>query len=196
MLKNKMIFLASLVVVSLALAACQTNNPTEPTSPSLNLTVIAPTLASGYPAPGQNNAAYPAPLQTEPTKVIEPAVDATPDPEMGNVSGVLQLLQDGSANPVPGQALYLAKVLVGSDGEERAAAFDQQTAPRAVTDDLGAFRFINVPPGRYGIVMDIVIESFLLNDPNTGLSLLITVNSGEEVEMGELLFTSLPLPSP
>ncbi len=195
MLKNTILALIVMFVLGLTLAACQTESPTAITSPSINLTIIAPTLPSGYPAPGQNNAAYPPPAQAQPTQPSEPLVEATQDPAMGSVIGVLQLLEGGSAKPVGGQTLYLARVIVGSDGQERAASFSQQTAPRARTDDQGAFRFVNVPPGRYGLVIDIVIESYLLNDPTSGASLLLTVEGPQVVDLGELAFTTLPLPN-
>lgn len=193
--KNTNLALIVMLIFALALAACQTESPTASTGPSINLTVIAPTLPSGYPAPGENIAAYPPPAQAQPTQPNKPLDQATQDPNRGSVVGVLQLLEGGSGRPVGGQTLYLARVIVGSDGQERAASFSQQTAPRAVTDDEGTFRFVNVPSGRYGLVMDIVIESYLLNDPTSGASLLMTVEDGQEVDLGELIFTSLPLPS-
>jgi hypothetical protein len=194
MQKTYRIVLFSLLFAGLVLAACQTGGPSGTPGSPLNLTVIAPTLESGYPAPNQIQGAYPGPAQIEPTQPLPPAVDVTADLTMGRVTGVLQLLAGGSATPVAGQTLYLARVLMGSDGQERAASFDPQTDPRAQTDERGGFQFVNVPPGRYGLVMDIVIESYLLNDPISGESLLITVTAGEELSMGELVYTTLPVP--
>lgn len=183
------IFSCSLLM--LVIAGCA-SSPTEP--PIANITVIAPTPTfdeNGYPAPTVSGA-YPGPdgnVQVPPvTKVVPTSIPQTPDPELGVVKGSLLLLD----KPIGNAILYLAPVITSETGGQM-VRFDRTTSFRTVTNEQGEFNFINIPPGDYGLVIDILIEPYLLLEPE-GDSLIVTVVSNEEIDLGDLNYDDLPLP--
>jgi hypothetical protein len=192
----KFLLLSATSFFLILLVACTGEAPS-----TLSLTVISPTSASssGYPAPASLGP-YPGVGQTAeasgiPTAVpIDPATLPTPDPLLGSVEGVLNLEIDGEPQPVPNQILYLARVLTDTEGKESVASFSRTDSPRTVSGAQGEFKFINVEPGKYGLVIDTVTDSFLLGNPADGGNLLALVESGVEFDFGELVYTDLPLP--
>lgn len=109
--------------------------------------------------------------------------------DKGTVGGVL--IRD-----VPGQptqpyvevTLYLASLIRNSAGTPGLAGLDKTTAPKAITDNAGAFVFTNVPSGTYALVLDTPLSSFLLHQPGTGEAMLIEVKGGKITDLGELRY--------
>lgn len=126
--------------------------------------------------------------------------DAAPTPTltpgMGRISGVLQVRSGESAQAVKGALLYLGETVKDSTGTESLAAYDRASSPRAITDGNGRFAFSNIKPGRYGLFLDTVVQAYLLQNPDSGATLLFEVSAGTEVDAGTLLYDSLPLLSP
>lgn len=120
---------------------------------------------------------------------------ATLAPGMGRVTGVLQVGAREKPQPAKNALLYLAKTIKDSTGKDSVAALDRVHSPRTVTDNQGRFMFSNVPPGNYGLVLDIITNSFLLMKPGSEEALLIEVPAEKQVDLGTLLYDSLPLPS-
>jgi hypothetical protein len=147
------------------------------------------------PQPVQNSpiptlaAARQSPLATP-----GPAFVATPATGKGVVTGVLMLGTAQNAKPVANVILYLAATIKDSGGNENVAEMDRVNSPRAATDGQGRFAFANVPPGKYGLVLDVITASYILNRPDDGKSFLFTVAAGETVNLGTLEYDSLPLP--
>ena len=121
---------------------------------------------------------------------------AAPDPTKGSASGILMLENNQGASSVANAILYLAETLRGDSGEESLAAFDRVRSPRTQTDDQGRFVFMNVQPGKYGLVLDTVVNSYLLLWPGEQEAILIEISKGETVDLGTLTFDSLPLVAP
>jgi hypothetical protein len=92
--------------------------------------------------------------------------------------------------------LYLAETIKDNTGREVVAAMDRVRSPRTVTDDQGRFVFPNISPGNYGLVLDYVFESYLLLKPDSQEALLIEVSAEKQIDLGTLLYDSLPLPQP
>lgn len=122
---------------------------------------------------------------------------AVPTPstkDKGTVAGVL--IRD-----VPGQAprpyvdvtLYLGSLIRNSASTPGLAGLDKATAPKAITDNSGAFVFTDVPTGTYALILDTPLSSFILHEPGTGNPMLIEVRGGEIKDMGELRY-DLALP--
>jgi hypothetical protein len=109
------------------------------------------------------------------------------------IAGRLLLLQDGESIPVTQAIIYLAEILPDDQGELRLAAMDRVNSPRSVTDEKGSFLFEDVPPGNYGLVLDMIRQSYLLGDPESGEALIITLEEGEAVDMGDLVYDDLPV---
>ena len=104
------------------------------------------------------------------------------------------MLQAGDeVEPVSNAILYLARIIIDSSGEERVASFNRLESPRTVSGAEGEFAFLNVEPGRYGLVLDIVVESFLLSNPENGEDLIATVEAGGEFNFGDLVYEELPI---
>lgn len=91
-----------------------------------------------------------------------------------------------------GRVLYLAEVVKDANGNETAAGYDRANSPRATTQADGSFRFVNVPPGRYSIVMDLVRQAFMLKNPKDQTDLIVDVIAGGTADFGALDFDQLP----
>lgn len=152
---------------------------------------------SGYPAPGAQIAAAPG----YPTRdIYENLADAPPNPEVelpaadeatGVVGGVLirEVVGEGF-EPLTPRALSLAGVLLSTDGNP---AFIKAGAdsPKAELFPTGVFIFRLVPPGEYGLMVDVGYAEFPVRGED-GWPLLITVEPGGVIEMGQVI-TELPV---
>jgi hypothetical protein len=131
---------------------------------------------------------------TEPTNppVQQPnQPTVTADPKMGMVVGVLKL----KGKPVPFVALGLADVLKDAQGLEVATSYDRSSAPQVDTEADGSFAFMNVKPGRYGLIYANEPETYLLlkpGDPDIQEAVLVTVTAGQKIDLGVLDFNDLP----
>jgi len=149
---------------------------------------------SGYPAPSEvppPDDAYPAPGGSDLAfNYATPGPVPTPKPGSGGVVGLILV----NEKPVPDLMIYLAEVMVDDEGQERVASYDRSNSPRAYTNGEGQFVFSNIQPGRYGLILDTVLSSFLLFEPDGENPLLIEVKAGELVELGEINYDELPIP--
>jgi protocatechuate 3,4-dioxygenase beta subunit len=168
-MKNVTLFLLLLMV-----AGCSSNSTS---------TVQGTDIASAYPA----EYAYPGTDQIIPTPKIVPT--QTTNPEYGIVTGTILL----AGNPVAGKILYLAELIVSTDGQEIAAGLNPASSPMAITDENGYFKFVNVQPGRYGMIIDTGISSSLVMMPNSpNEAIKIQVESKSKIDMGTMDYTELP----
>ncbi|MEJ2305014.1 MAG: hypothetical protein P8Y14_26120 [Anaerolineales bacterium] len=187
-LMNLIIKLIGLLVMALVISSCQP-------APTPYLQTPAQTQASGYPLPSNLTAqpAYPfSAKETQPESSVESESSPTPNPEAGRVSGRILRGKD----PAGDITLYLAEVLKDSQGNELIASFSKADSPRTNTDPEGYFTFINIAPGKYGLVLDTVVDSYLLHYPDNDKEIIIAVEKGKEVNIGEISYDTLPLPQP
>ena len=112
----------------------------------------------------------------------------------GAVTGVLLLRTEDGLQPVADVKLAIGKTLSDDEGTERVVAYDPSTAPVAYTDDGGHFVFEGLASGRYGLILDIVMGSFLLYQEGTPNAILFEITDGEITDLGSLEFSELPLP--
>jgi hypothetical protein len=108
----------------------------------------------------------------------------------GTVGGIL--LTDSPSNTPVGMPVYLGEVLL-ANGTPALASLDKQTAPKTLIGQDGRFVFVNVPPGTYSLIIDMVINTVILRDPTTGGDILVDVKEGETVDLGTLNFPNLSL---
>ena len=106
------------------------------------------------------------------------------------------LENDGGTVPVANAILYLAETIRGNSGEDSLAAFDRVRSPRTITNGQGRFTFMNVQPSKYGLVLDAVVNSYLLLWPGEQEAILIEISEGGGVDLGTLTYDSLPLTAP
>ncbi len=91
-----------------------------------------------------------------------------------------------------GRVLYLAELIKDASGNEMAAGYDRAGSPRTTLQADGSFRFVNVQPGRYSIVMDLVRQAYMLKNPKDQTDLIADVKAGGTADLGTLDFTQLP----
>ena len=179
-------------VALLLVSACYAAQPTaSPQAPDNSTSVVEPTKDSGYPGPGLPlYDPYPGVDngETAPKLFATSGPAPAPSADAGVVIGKLL----GNGQPATNTMLFLAEVQKDDAGTERVAAYDRATSPSAYVDAEGNFYFANIAPGRYGIVLDIVSASYLLNEPSSGAELLLTVTAGETIDLGILDYTDLP----
>lgn len=200
---------AGLILLLLGSAAC--SQQSEPTAtPALDPTATSdqasseepvspeeppagyPSAEESYPAPeAEAEPGYPAPEVTRASAVME-EVPAPSSSETATVTGVLLVESEEDALPVPEVILYLGKTITLSDGRPGMSSLNKSTAPSTQTNLVGQFIFEDVAPGQYTLVLDQITSTFLLGSPDGG-DLLIEVNGGEVVDLGELQYNSLPI---
>ena len=112
----------------------------------------------------------------------------------GTLTGVLLLRTEDGLQPVADVKLALGETLSDDEGTEWVVAYDPSAAPVAYTDASGRFVFEALESGRYGLILDIVMSSFLLYQDGTSSAILFDITDGETTDLGDLEYTELPLP--
>ena len=175
-----------LVVFGILMGACGTvlspsdNHTPEPT-PIENIAY------PGLYADVMEDSAYPVGNGPVDQNIIIPeSIDIpTPSKDSGVVIG--RILVEGSREAYLGANLLLGEVVEADQpGYPPLIGFSEQSNPKAVIAKDGSFLFINVPPGKYGLVMTNLLSTSLIENPETGESLIISVDAGELIDLGEL----------
>ncbi len=123
-----------------------------------------------------------------PTPLIKTTTDT------GVLTGVLLLKTEDGFEPVADVKVALGKTLSDDEGTERVVAYEPSTAPVAYTDATGRFVFEEIKSGRYGLILDVVLSSFLLYRDGTLDAILFDITAGEVTDLGRLEYAELPLP--
>lgn len=175
---KKLIVNLFLLTLLLALSSCQANNPAS--------------QPNDYPPPISSvPTSYPiAPMEEESLVISE-----IPTPAGENfavVTGYLKVKKNGVEEPVEeGSILYLTEVLF-YEGTPAAAGFDRLSPLRTTTDKNGRFVFSLVPLNTYTLILDRVVEAYLLKYPNSDLEIILEVNSSKVIDLGTLVYDTLP----
>ena len=154
-----------LVVLVFLVTGCQ---PTQPQSPAIS-PVGTPAVQAASPIstpvpdlPGWNDA---------------------PSSGKSTIRGYIQITQP---TILLGE-LFLAKAVPTSDPAIDLLELDEKASPRAVIDrTTGQFIFSNVEPGKYGLIAWEPMNSFLINDSETGQTLFFSVKADEALDLGLL----------
>ncbi len=112
----------------------------------------------------------------------------------GALTGVLLLKTEDGFQPVADVKLAIGETLSDDEGKERVVAYDPSTAPITYTDASGRFVFEDLESGRYGLILDIVMSSFLLYQEGTLDAVLFEITDDEMTDLGNLEYSELPLP--
>jgi hypothetical protein len=188
-----------MAVIGLLLSsACTTSTP-QPTQAAYPPAGVP---APAYPAGATPGGAYPSaatlppqdtnPYPGQPTVLptVIPTVTPTYDPtNFGIIHG--RLLEAGK--PVGNTLIFLADIKKDANGAELVAAFSPLDSVRVITTDNGDFTFMNVPAGRYAVILYTGVSAFLITYPGKTDPILFTVEAGKTAELGELNYDDLPL---
>jgi hypothetical protein len=109
--------------------------------------------------------------------------------DVGTVSGrVVSVTEKNGRKPITDFSVYLGHILKSEQGVEGLVELDKGSAPSARLDAQGNFVFTKVPPGRYGLMLDTPQGAILLNTPVTGKSMIVEVQGGKAINLGELQY--------
>jgi len=179
------------VVLVLFLSACSSTPSPAPTQHLPAYPILqspAPVSESAYPPPGV------AAPTTEPLPLL--TVVPTPStPDKATITGVL-LLNPGSPHPATGVILALADIIPEANGTPWVAGFERQSSPHTQTDGAGRFVFVDIQPGKYSLVLDKLNDAYLLGNPKDGADLIFEPQPGQVLDLGDLIYASLPGVSP
>ncbi len=183
-------FILVLLIGLFLLAGCSPAEPPQATQPAGGPAAAETEAypASGYPYPPAIDTGYPA-AQEAPAEEVAALPPLEMNPGTGAVEG--QFIYRGE--PLVGMNFYLASFITDADGNEYAASINPQKSPFAVSDSAGMVRFNNVPPGKYGVVLEVDVSSFLLMTPKGDVGLTVMVEDQKVADMGKLEYQDLPL---
>ena len=202
-----MLLLLSISIMLLLLVSCGNSDTNTPVVPTVTMMPTAPNgenpaesavdnpdTQAGYPDPSTSASidnAYP--IQPPDNLLSEP-----PDPErdipepaadLGAVGGVLaREITDRGFIPVSPKALYLGEVIKSDQGREAFISVEDTSSPQAELFPTGVFVFNNVPPGKYGLVIDLGFAQFPVTNPEGG-QMFIEVEAGKAVDLGQIMVT-------
>ncbi len=154
-----------------------------------------PSILDAYPDPvAPTPVSYPSqedddkPISTEPFIIPSPSAD-----QVGNVTGRLFRVTEGRSEPIRNTKLFLGTILQSQEGVEGLVQLNRGIDPEVTTDDQGNFVFVDIQPGRYGLMIDTATSgALLLNQPDTGTNMIVEVIGGEVVDLGKLEYSGLP----
>ena len=129
-----------------------------------------------------------------PTPFVFDSEDLKTTVATGAVTGVLLLQTETGVQPVTDIKMALGESLVDDKGAERFVSYNAQLDPVSYTDSNGRFVFAEIKPGRYGLVLDLVVNQYLLHEADSSYTLLFEVVAGEVIDLGRLEYADLPLP--
>jgi hypothetical protein len=191
-----------LLCLALVLAACggdepaatpaQVEPPAAGTPESAGTPEESQAPESPLAAPESPLAAPESPLDTPDSAAID--LSAETSDTTGAVTGVVRISSEERQEPVANVKVALARVLTDDNGVERATGYSPSRAPHSTSDSEGRFVIGDVPPGRYGIILDGIVTSIMLADATTGESIIISVEAGEVTDIGVREYESLPIP--
>lgn len=110
----------------------------------------------------------------------------SPSPSKGIIIG--RFVDYNSREPAAEMIVYLGTLspLKGGDTDSYIVVMLPSSSPKTATDRNGYFAFLDVEPGTYAMVMWTPGSSWVVTDPQTDLSILVTVKAGAITDLGEL----------
>jgi len=124
-------------------------------------------------------------LEAQPVPSSPPVIFPTSQPGLTTVKGVLPkaYLERIAPNYA---TIYLGEWIETTDPIYPMVALEKTTAPQALLDiNTGEFLFYDVPPGKYGVLVERpLMVPVLLNNPETGQTLYLQIESNEHVDLG------------
>mgnify|MGYP000706048733 CR=1 FL=1 len=149
---------------------------------------------------GASEEETPTPLVSPLTQVSPvgtPVVDFAPTPVSppssgtGTVQGRLVDYETGVTELINGLPLYLGSLVEMDPGDSYVITMSPSQAPSTWVDTQGYFAFTDITPGTYALVIWTPMNTWVLSDPETQNSILVTITEGQINDVGEI-FVNLP----
>ena len=144
---------------------------------------VAPTATVAEENSTSTEAALDSPIPTPVISTLELA--ATPEAGKANLRGRIVITENTA---LLGE-LYLAAAVPTSDPDIYLLELDEDNSPRALLDrTTWDFIFLNVEPGKYGLIAWQPMQSSPIDDSETGETLFIDLSAGDVQDIGILFF--------
>ena len=82
--------------------------------------------------------------------------------------------------------VFLGELVPLTPGDEFMVTMLPSSSPQTGVDTQGYFAFSDVEPDTYAMVFWTPVKSWVVSDPETEEAILVTVNAGEIIDVGEL----------
>jgi hypothetical protein len=120
------------------------------------------------------------------SSTLTPLAVLTPSSGLSVVGGLL--LEKGTQKPPQEGYLYLGEVSTMTNGEP-IVHLERSTAPYAYPASNGEFVFMNVKPGKYGLVYYTPEFNFLIDNPKGAGSMIFDVTTDQVIDLGTVEIT-------
>jgi hypothetical protein len=169
-----------LLLISILIAGCGAEDQATPTPAA----TVVPPSSTEAPAPTTDGGLTESPLDSPlptPSKAIP--WDEEPAAGKANLRGRIVI----SDPTILVGELFLAEAVPTDMSDGELLELDTEVAPRAQMDrGTGRFVFVDVEPGRYGLIAWEPMNSAPVNDQETGETLFIELTAGEVKDVGAL----------
>ncbi len=171
----------SLIFVS----GCNRATPAPASTQSSDTSPDAAAVEPVSPVPADS--ALTSPIANPPGLAVVPTPSSV---DRSTVTGIL-ILEGNVEQPVSEAILFLGSIVIANDAPAL-ASLNKQAAPKAQTNAEGQFIFEDVPAGDYALLLDMIVSTYVLHSP-TGEDMIIKVDGGQVVDLGELRYSDLPI---
>lgn len=183
-----------LIFLTIFLIACNTQELVSGTVPSTSIETEIEEVDSevqGYPdvgtgTEGTSESSYPVEELTESNGVTItepelPLVLPRSDTGLATVGGIVI---DAKTRRARDESIIYLGELIHTDKELPVIRLDKQLAPFAIIEGNGEFAISNVAPGDYALVFFTPEYSFLLEDEDSGESIIVSIEEGDVIDIG------------
>lgn len=209
-MKPKFLTIIALIFAVGILMACtqpETQEPTtDPTTVDIEPTATAESEEEADDSDAEAATGPESPLAVAKSPLPEPAQAAAPEAapvieaqygdDTGAVTGLLRALHnDGDVRILVGGVIGAGELVPRDEGEGNiGVAYSPSDSPRATIADDGTFSINDLQPGEYALILDAVVTQSLMSLPDGSGDFLVTVEAGEQLDLGILEYTTLPYP--
>jgi hypothetical protein len=158
------------LLAGLLLAGCaeKKSEPTKDTDSPLPASGTVVAVSSPLPTPSQSL----------------PGWNAEPESGLAILRGRIEI----TGSTLLGE-LFLVKAVPTSDPDINLLELDEERSPRASIDrSTGEFIFLDIEPGRYGLIVWEPTSSSPVNDPVTGETLFLELQADQVTDVNTLYF--------